>query len=88
MGDDKKLLVEKLAEYAELNRFTHEELGGLIRLCLKLERDHPGVQFVVPGGNAHNVARGLQLQAQRLQSSATIPSAEMPPMTMRPETTG
>ncbi|MCM2264783.1 MAG: hypothetical protein NDI73_06265 [Desulfuromonadales bacterium] len=64
MDGDKKLLIEKLAEYAERNRFTLEELGRLIRLCLQLERDCPGVQFDIPGGNAYSVERELKLQAQ------------------------
>jgi hypothetical protein len=64
MDSDKKLLIERLAEYAERHRFTLEELQRLIRLCLQLERDCPGVQFVIPGGNAYSVERELQLQAQ------------------------
>jgi len=64
MDVDKQLLVEKLAEYAERNRFTPEELGRLIRLCLQLERDCPGVQFVIPEGNACSVERDLQRQAR------------------------
>jgi len=64
MDGDKKLLVEKLAEYAERNQFTLEELERLIRLCLQLERDCPGVQFVIPEGNAHSVELDLQRQAR------------------------
>ena len=64
MDVDKKLLVEKLAEYAYRNRFTLNELERLIKLCLQLERDCPGVQFVIPGGNAYNVERELHHQAQ------------------------
>ena len=64
MDVDKQLLVEKLAEYAERNRFTPEELGRLIRLCLQLERDCPGVQFVIPEGNACGVEKDLRRQAQ------------------------
>lgn len=64
MDGDNKLLVEKLAEYAERNRFTIEELERLIRLSLQLERDCPGVQFVIPGGNARRVEQALLLQAQ------------------------
>lgn len=64
MDGDNKMLVEKLAEYAECNRFTIEELKRLIRLSLQLERDCPGVQFVIPGGNAHSVEQELLLQAQ------------------------
>ncbi|MHB8708167.1 MAG: hypothetical protein ACYC9I_04780 [Desulfuromonadales bacterium] len=64
MDGDKKFLVEKLAEYAERNRFTSEELARLIRLSLQLERDCPGVQFVIPEGNACRVERELQRQAQ------------------------
>ena len=64
MDVDKQLLVEKLAEYAERNRFTAEELGRLIRLCLQLERDCPGVQFVIPEGSACRVERDLQRQAR------------------------
>ena len=67
MDVDKQLLVEKLAEYAERNRFTPEELGRLIRLCLQLERDCPGVQFVIPEGNAFSVERALRRQAQSSQ---------------------
>jgi hypothetical protein len=74
MRDDNKLLIEKLAEYAENNRFTLEELGQLIRLCLQLERDYPGVQFVLPGGNARNVERGLQLQARSSRQASKAPS--------------
>jgi len=67
MDGDKKFLVEKLAEYADRNRFTIEELGRLIRLCLQLERDCPGVQFVVPEGNAFSVEQDLRRQAQSSQ---------------------
>lgn len=75
MKDDKKLLVEKLAEYAEHNRFTLEEFRQLIRLCLQLEQDYPGVQFVIPGGNARRVEQELRLQAQVSQQAAKTPSA-------------
>lgn len=64
MDGDNKLLVEKLAEYAERNRLTIEELERLIRLSLQLERDCPGVQFVILGGNARRVEQDLLLQAQ------------------------
>lgn len=64
MDVEKKLLVEKLAEYAERNRFSIEELARLIRLCLQLERDCPGVQFVIPEGNAYSVERDLRRQAK------------------------
>jgi hypothetical protein len=64
MDTEKKLLVEKLAEYAERNRFSIEELARLIRLCLQLERDCPGVQFVIPEGNACSVERDLRRQAR------------------------
>lgn len=64
MDSGKKLLVERLAEYAERNRFTFEELQRLLRLCLQLERDCPGVQFVISCGSACNVERELQRQAQ------------------------
>lgn len=64
MNGDKQLLIEKLAEYAERNHFTLQELERLIKLCLQLERDCPGVQFVIPGGNAYSVERELQQQAQ------------------------
>jgi len=64
MDGDKKFLVEKLAEYAERNRYSAEELARLIRLSLQLERDCPGVQFVIPEGNAGRVERELQRQAQ------------------------
>ncbi|NJC89403.1 MAG: hypothetical protein FIB02_12885 [Desulfuromonas sp.] len=64
MDNDNLLLIEKLAEYAERNRFTLEELERLIRLCLQLERDCPGVQFVIPGGNARSIEQELLLQAQ------------------------
>lgn len=64
MDGEKKFLVEKLAEYAERNRFTSEELARLIRLSLQLERDCPGVQFVIPEGDAGRVERELRRQAQ------------------------
>lgn len=64
MAGEKKLLIEKLAEYAERNRFTLEEFERLIRLCLQLERDCPRVQFDIPEGNAGIVERALQRQAQ------------------------
>lgn len=87
MSDDQKLLVEKLAEYAECNQFSLEELKQLIRICLQLERDYPGAQFDVPGGNARNVERGLLRQAQTLRRALKSPLAEMPPTILRPETT-
>ena len=71
MDGDKKFLVEKLAEYAERNRFTSEELARLIRLSLQLERDCPGVQFVIPEGNAGRVERALQRQAQISKRTGT-----------------
>ena len=64
MDSDKKFLVEKLAEYAERNWFTCGEIERLLRLCLQLERDCPGVQFVIHEGNAYSVERDLQRQAQ------------------------
>lgn len=65
MGEDRKLLIESLAEYAERNRFTLEELSRLIRLCLRLEKDCPGVQFAIPDGNAFLVELDLRRQARR-----------------------
>ena len=73
MDVDKQLLVEKLAEHAERNRFTAEELGRLIRLCLQLERDCPGVQFVIPEGSACRVERDLRRQAQHSMRSDRSP---------------
>ena len=64
MDSDKKFLVEKLAEYAERNRLTLGEIERLLRLCLQLERNCPGVQFVIPEGNAYSVELELQRQAQ------------------------
>lgn len=75
MDSDKQLLIEKLAEYAERNRFTIQELDRLIKLCLQLERDCPGVQFVIPGGNACRVERELKLQAQISQQSKMLRDA-------------
>ena len=73
MDGDKQLLVEKLAEYAERNRFTLEELGRLLKLCLQLERDCPGVQFVIPEGPASNVERELRRQAQNAKRPEIAP---------------
>lgn len=64
MNGEKELLIEKLAEYAEHNRFSFEELERLIRLCLQLERDCPDVQFVIPRDNARGVEQELRRQAQ------------------------
>ena len=64
MTGEKKLLIESLAENAERNRFTFEELGRLIRLCLQLERDYPGVQFAIPDGSAGCVEQALERQAK------------------------
>ena len=72
MAGDQKLLIEHLAENAERNRFTFEELGRLIRLCLQLERDYPGVQFAIPDGNACNVEQALERQAQISKRSEKV----------------
>lgn len=66
MAGDKKLLIERLAEYAEHNHFTFDEFERLIRLCLQLERDSPRVQFDIPEGSAWVVEQELQRQAQML----------------------
>lgn len=63
MNSENKLLIEKLAEYAEHHRFSREEFERLIRLCLRLERDCPGVEFVIPGGSACSVEQELLQQA-------------------------